>query len=1069
MSGRKLLARFAVLACLLDCAVPARAQLPAPQPVPKRELPFDDLRGSALNFETVPTTPMCFSPDGAWLVALNTQGQRVAIYDTASWQRINDIQVGMGASAIAWRPATREVWVTDRMQSCISVIDVDLGAIVRSIRVGGEPYGLVFSPAADRAYVTSAGLQRVDVVRTSDDSVVKSIPVPAMSPRGIALQAGAVWIAPFLSGNDTAPRGLPGAALDVRSVAPVSGAGVTPLPDRDLFAIRPQALPANDVLDASATRSGLGTVLFNVHARPGTNELWIPNTDALNGVHTGEVAFVRGQVVRNRITIVDALGVQAPRFVDLDALAPAGTGCSQPTGVAFDPIRQRAYVCAYGSDRVVVLGLAGGNVTWEGSLKIPGRTSYPLGSGPRSCLVDASGQYLYVHMMMDKSVLRVDLASLPPSGSGVFDIVTSTGLSLGFELVAGGERFGRHLFHNGELSKSKTSSCGSCHVDGHTDGLAWDLSHFLDPEATPAPSLTFGTEVKGPMLTQSTRRLKETGPYHWRGERRTLAEFNATFPNLLEHEVNGVPSGIDGDIAYILFYTQNLALPPNPRQNLDRSLTPLQRQGAELFQERVLANGLTCASCHALPLGSSGEIVTEVLPGVPSAIDVPSLRNVGDRAASAFTIGGDFGTRAETGGGFGHGGAYPTLTSSYVAPTPAQAGPHQFALAPNEVAAIEAFLMAFDTGVAPAAGFQTTATAANAAAIESGDLAFLIQQARAGNCDLVAVRTPTVVNGAFVVRSALFDVESGLFRQSSSLFAPLAPHALVVEAQSGSPVTFVGVPLGMGYPYALDRDMDGLLNLDERRLGLNPEFGNMDLDPYPDGYEVDWGLDPRTANGSGTSSDTTPPALARPVRLIYATTNTLKIQVETTEPCQLLVAYNGNYWVQRLPVAAHKDTRFSIVLEDLEPDTNYSIQLQFKDPAGNVAQDGSASFRTRARATPIPVHVESIQMAVVNPGPAADALIDVQLMIGAQPAGANYSIVGSVYYQRANGSLELVEHTVPHPTGVNGRMSFRRSLAGLTGIGGGSVIFVVHDIVAPPGATGYARALDVVTVGNVAY
>ncbi len=1044
----------------------ASSDQPGSGPIPRRELPFDDLRGSSLNFETAPVAPLCFSPDGAQLFVLNTQGSRVAVFDTASWQRVNEFAVGLGAAALAWRPGTRELWVVDRMQSCISVIDVDLGAIVRSIRVGGEPYGLVFTPSADRAYVTSAGLNRVDVVRTSDYANVGSIAVPARSPRGIAMQAGAAWIAPFLSGNDTAPRGLPGAVDDVRSVVPASGAGLQPLPDRDLFAIRPQALPQQDALDASATRSALGTILFNVHARPGTNELWIPNTDALNGVLTGERAFVGGQVVRNRITIVDALGAQAPRVIDLDALAPPGAGCSQPTGVAFDPVRPRAYVCAYGSDRVVALDLGGPNPTWAGSLRIPGRLTYPRGSGPRACIVDATGHWLYVHLMMDKSVLRVDLTALPASG---FDLQMPPGTSLGFELVAGGERFGRHLFHNAELSKSKTSSCGSCHVDGHTDGLAWDLSHFLDPESTPSAGLTFGTEVKGPMVTQSTRRLKEVGPFHWRGERRKVSDFNAAFPNLLEHEVNGVPADIGGDIAYISMYTENLALPPNPRENLDRSLTPLQRTGAQIFQERLLANGLTCAACHALPLGSSGEIVTEVLPGIPRAIDVPSLRGIGDRAGPAWTIGGDFGTRAELGAGFGHTGAKSTLADSYAARSAGAVGAHQFALAPNETAALEAFLMAFDTGVAPAAGFQVTAHAGNAAAVENGELAFLIQQARAGNCDLVALRTPMNDNGVFVMRSALFDAQSGLFQPSTSVVAPFAPHSLILEAQAGHPVTFLGLPLSMGYPFALDRDMDGLYNLDERRLGLNAEFGNMDLDSYPDGYELAWGLDPRAVDAPGSSPDTQPPQLAGPTRLVYATTNTIKFDFETTEPSQVFVAYNGNYWVQRLPIAAHKDKRFSIVLDDLQPDTDYHILLQFKDPAGNLGQDNSTHFRTKARATPIPVHVEAIGLQLLNPGPAASLIVDVSLAMAAQPAGAGYAVFGSLYYQRADGTLQLIEQDTEHVTDSIGRASFRRSLASLTGIGGGTLLYVVHDIVAPPGASGYARAHDVITVGSAAY
>src|SRR5262249_44936860 len=154
--------------------------------------------------------------------------------------------------------------------------------------------------------------------------------IPARNPRGIAHVAGRTYVASFLSGNGTAPRGRladPSSVIAVGVPAPPQAAA---LPDRDLFMIPEAALPEQDALDPSATLTGLGTTLFDVVARPGTNELWIPNTDALNAAHKGEVNFVAGQVVRNRITIVDRSGASAPRVVDLDALAPSGLGCGQP-------------------------------------------------------------------------------------------------------------------------------------------------------------------------------------------------------------------------------------------------------------------------------------------------------------------------------------------------------------------------------------------------------------------------------------------------------------------------------------------------------------------------------------------------------------------------------------------------------------------------------------------------------------------------------------------------------------------------------------------------------------------
>src|SRR4029434_2913170 len=96
--------------------------------------------------------------------------------------------------------------------------------------------------------------------------------------------------------------------------------------------------PLQDRVDLSATATGVGTVLFNVHARPGTQQLWIPNTEALNADHRGQANFVAGQFVSNRITVVDTTGANPPRILDLDAIAPPDRKCTQPGYIEFDPV-----------------------------------------------------------------------------------------------------------------------------------------------------------------------------------------------------------------------------------------------------------------------------------------------------------------------------------------------------------------------------------------------------------------------------------------------------------------------------------------------------------------------------------------------------------------------------------------------------------------------------------------------------------------------------------------------------------------------------------------------------------
>ena len=175
------------------------------------------------------------------------------------------------------------------------------------------------------------------------------------------------------------------------------------------------------------------------------------------------------------------------------------------------------------------------------------------------------------------------------------------------------------------------------------------MSKYLEPEGTPDDELAMGLDVKGPLVTQSLRRQKEAGPYHWRGEKKSLKAFDGTFSDLLEREAEGETQGLGGDFLYVSQYMEHLALLPNPNQSLDREYTPEQLAGATLFLNEPVLGGLSCNDCHTLPLGTNGEIVDNLGGGLAPFGVVPQLRAVATKLAPPFVIGGLFGTRTELG------------------------------------------------------------------------------------------------------------------------------------------------------------------------------------------------------------------------------------------------------------------------------------------------------------------------------------------------------------------------------------------------------------------------------------
>jgi len=1028
--------------------------------------PFDNVAGRLVIFPAAPVRPIVYSGDGSVLYALNQPGARLDFLDPVTLARVRQVPIGFGAVSIALRPGSTEIWVVDSIDSCVSVVDPSLGAVVRTIRVGAEPHGIAFTPSGDRAYVACSAAERVDVVTTSNYSVVRSITIPARSPRGIVYMNGKAYVTSFDSGNGTAPRGTPGNPDGVMSIGRPALPAETPLPDRDLFVIATKANPVQDRLDISATVSGIGTTLFNLHRRPGTTELWIPNTEALNGDHRGQVNFVGGQFVSNRITIVDPAGSLPPRVIDLDAIAPPDRKCAQPGYIEFDPVEPLVYVAGYGNDLLAVLRIGPGpSLTWEGTIDLPSVATYPRGTGPRACVVSPDRGSIVSFNRNDTSLSRVLLANLP-SGTG-WTYTAPTAISLGLDLSSGFVRFGRHLFSNARFSASQTTSCASCHVDGHLDGMAWDLSNFLDPEGTPSDQLAFPLDEKGPMTTQSVRRMEDSSPFHWRGEIASTNGFQQAFIDLFEHSSGGTPSTIGPDFQYLRRYMDFLAYPPNPRQPLGRRLSGAAQIGQQLFASLPVQDGLSCASCHMLPTGSSGEIVDESIGGHISSVDVPSLRGVGARASRSLDVGGAYGKRSDLGAGLTHGGAISSIQDAFDREAGAIPGSHEFALSALDAQRIAAYLASFDTGIAPLAAFQVTARPENWASVAANELTLLKEAAAQGDCELIYYRVPRPVLGQMAELNGFYDPASGLYRVASSSSSALDEAALLAEAAGGLPVTFLGVPIGMGESQGLDRDMDGLFDLDELVAQTHPEKWDTDGDNFPDGYEVRWGTDPLVENAS--TPDSQPPALAGPARLVFATTSTLKFEFETDEACKVNVSYNGGPPVLRVPLNRMGDHHHWVTLDELDADTEYRIGLEMRDAMGNFVMDSSTVFRTKPKVKPDPARVRTIDLALTTLGGGQPALhAEVKVYHVTASVGPDYRVVANAYWKRADGSLQMIQADAEALTDARGMARFDLPLPP-AGPAPGELYFVIRRVIPRVGGRPWARGLDLETIETLPY
>jgi hypothetical protein len=297
------------------------------------------------------------------------------------------------------------------------------------------------------------------------------------------------------------------------------------IPDNDVFMIDADS----PIPSASASVSGVGTVLFNMALNPVTRSLYVSNTEALNRVRfegPGDTAStVRGHFIENRITVVKPASVNPVHLnesIDFDLEEEEGIpaedkarALAQPQQMVLSPDGSKLYLAAFDSNKVAVVDTA----QLEAGNYVDQQVVIDDGA-PAGLALNETGDRLYVYSRYGHSVLLYD---------------TTTGEQLNRVDIFNPEPTkiseGRRFLYDADLSSATgTTSCGGCHIFGNLDALAWDLGNpdgqlqekpinIVDPPSVVAPSPSLFHPMKGPMTTQTFRGINDSGPMHWRGDR----------------------------------------------------------------------------------------------------------------------------------------------------------------------------------------------------------------------------------------------------------------------------------------------------------------------------------------------------------------------------------------------------------------------------------------------------------------------------------------------------------------------------------------------------------------------
>jgi DNA-binding beta-propeller fold protein YncE len=801
---------------------------------------------------------------------------------------VKEVQVGLRPVAVAVRDlggGLLEVWVVNHLSDSVSIVSVDSAnlsgsRVTRTLIVGDEPRDIVFAGAGDsHAYITTARRGQHDTVpaahlktsglsralvwvfsATATGAGIGGAPVNIIelftdTPRGLAVSPDGtkVYAAGHRSGNQTtvlgesvvnggmppmppgATAGWPETGVIVKldpvsrnwedeSATNWSSSVGYDLPDKDVFIIDATASPPA-LAGGTNFVSGVGTVLFNVAVRPDNGKVYVSNQEMRNHVRFENVVDgparpgLQGHVAESRITVIDGTTgspVHLNSHIDYEVGAGSQSerdqSLSMPLDMVFDSAGGKVYVAAFGSSKVAVLNtndLEGGTISSD-RIPVPG--------GPSGLALDEARDRLYVMSRFDNAVSVIEHPG---------DVGTRTSLA-GAVLhtpeppeVLDGRRF---LYDANFASAHGDASCGTCHIFGDMDKLAWDLG---DPNGSIEPNpntdildLLFGFgqglddfhPLKGPMTTQSLRGLNGQGPMHWRGDKTNITDefddvtnfsmFSGAFVSLLGRGSEPTPAEFADFSAFVL----TLRYPPNPIRALDDSLSPSEARGMDVFDNVPTAGGaIACGPCHTLPTGTNGTTleVNGIADVGNQGMKIPHLRNMYDKVG-AYDVAGD----QVSGFGFLHDGSDMSMEDFL------NIGAFQFT--GTQETDVNDFQMAVDTGSKPVVGQQVSVLSGNyadGAIIDRIDL--FMTQADAGNADLVVKGVvATEPRGAVYVGGGQFQTDkSGEPNLTASEIRTLA-------STLGQEQVFTAVPVGTGTRIGINRDNDTLLDGNDNCPGV---------------------------------------------------------------------------------------------------------------------------------------------------------------------------------------------------------------------------------------------------------
>jgi YVTN family beta-propeller protein len=521
-------------------------------------------------------TAMVADKAGKTIYIAQATAERVDVFDVATRKVTASIAIGMPVSGVAISPDGTTLYVTaGGAQGELCIIDIKSRKVTARISVGHTPMSPVVSPDGKKTYLANrfgrqasgVSIGSISVVDLTTGKKIETVYVPREpTALDISKDGKTLFVANHLSATAS---------------------------DQDYTAAEVTILDVAGKADPIQVKLPNGAVaLRGLKISP--DGKYAAVTLTLARYHLPTTQLERGWMNTNAISLID---VDKKTIVNTILLDDVDLGTANPWAVAWSSDSETLCISHAGThgisviDMPRVLNKLAKAVTEKKDTDVPNDLSFLIGArwrlrlagnGPRSMVI--IGAKAYVGEYFTDSLSIVDISVRPKPTTNPKDKAKNEPkvemIALGPKTEMTTVRRGEMLFNDAEkMCFQMWQSCASCHPDGRTDGLNWDMmsSGTGDPKNT--KSMLLSPETPPMMITG----LRANAKIAILGKIR-FAQF-ALRPRK--------------DALAIHEYLKSIEPNPSPML-INGKLSPAARKGEKLFKTAG------CDTCH------SGKLFTDL-------------------------------------------------------------------------------------------------------------------------------------------------------------------------------------------------------------------------------------------------------------------------------------------------------------------------------------------------------------------------------------------------------------------------------------------------------------------------